>query len=125
MMRTMLACIAIMFVTLFSGATDKAQTYRNPEFGITLRVPDGVRLCTCPSGEHDHGPVMVLDPSHAKACNDAERGRIVEVFASFNAVEATKTLDKLLQSECADTGKGACDPAPTGLQVEEMRSAAG
>ena len=68
---------------------------------------------------------MVLDPSHAKACNDAEGGRIVEVFASFNAVEATKTLDKFLQSECADTGKGGCGPAPANLRVGEMQSAAG
>jgi len=125
MMGTVVACIVVISVALLSGAADKAQIYRNVEFGITLRVPHGVKLCTSPSREHDHGPVMVLDPSQAKACNDAEGGRIVEVFASFNAVEATKTLDKFLQSECADTGKGGCGPAPADLRVGEMQSAAG
>jgi hypothetical protein len=125
MMRTMLVCIAIMFVPLLSGAADKPQVYRNPEFGITLRVPDGVKLCPSRSGEHDHGPVLVLDPSNAKASNDAKERRIIEVFASFNAVEASKTLDKFLESECGDTGKGGCLPVPANLRVGEMQSAAG
>jgi hypothetical protein len=114
-----------MVVALLSAATEKPQIYRNAEFGITLPVPGGVMLCASPKGERDHGPLMVLDPSQAKGCNDAEGGRIVEVFASFNAVQATKTLKKLLQSECTGAGKGQCQPAPTGLQIGGLHSAAG
>jgi hypothetical protein len=125
MVRTMLVAAAVMAVASLSAATDKPQIYRNEEFGITLPVPEGVLLCPNPDGEHDHGPVMVLDRSEAKGCNDAEGGRIVEVFASFNAVQATKTLRKLLQSECTDTAKGGCRLAPPDLRISGMRSAAG
>ncbi len=125
MPRAMLVAAAVVVLAgLLSAATDnRPQLYRNQEFGITLPVPEGVLLCRNPEGEHDHGPVMVLHPSEAKDCNDAEGGRIVEVFASFNAEQATKTLSMLLQSECTDTAKGKCRPAPPHLRMGGRPSA--
>ncbi|MGB0036010.1 MAG: hypothetical protein WBP79_11105 [Candidatus Acidiferrales bacterium] len=123
MVRSIPVATAVMVLAaLLSAATDKPPIYRNEEFGITLPVPDGALLCPNPDGEHDHGPVMVLNRFEAKGCNDAEGGRIIEVFASFNAMQATKTLNKLLQSQCIDIAKGKCQSAPPQMTLKGLPS---
>lgn len=125
MVRSILVAAAVMVLAAsLNAATDKPQIYRNEEFGITLPVPEGVLLCPNPGSEHDHGPVMVLDRSGEKGCNDAEGGRIIEVFASFNAMRATKTLNKLLQSQCIDIAKGKCQSAPPQTTLKGLLSMA-
>jgi len=125
MLRAMIVAANVVVVAVvLSAATYEPQTYRNEEFGITLPVPEGVLLCPHPEDEHDHGPVMVLDRSEAKGCSDAEGGRIIEVFASFNAAQATKTLRKLLQSDCSDISKGKCNSAPPHMTLKGLPSMA-
>lgn len=56
-MQTFIAGILLaMFVGVPSGTP---KVYRNQEFGITLRVPDGALLCVQPADRHNHGPHML------------------------------------------------------------------
>lgn len=125
MIRAIFVAMAVtVLAALLHAATYEPQTYRNEEFGITLPVPEGVLLCAHRDEEHDHGPVMVLDRSEAKGCNDKEGGRIIGVFASFNAAQATKTLRKLLQADCSDISKGKCNSAPSHMTLKGLPSMA-
>jgi hypothetical protein len=105
-----------------ASATDQA--YRNVEFGIILPVPKGVFLCPNPPDEHDHGPVFLFDVAKANTCNDAQRGRLIGVFASYNAGEVTKTLGKFLKWLFSEGGKRSCLPALPNLEIPGMRTAA-
>jgi hypothetical protein len=119
-----IAAVVGLLAVLLNSVTDKNRVYRNQEFGITLPVPEEVLLCPNPEGEHDHGPVMILNRSEAKGCNDAEGGRFIEVFASFNAIPATKTLNTLLESQCTNIAKGNCQPAPPHMTLKGLTSRA-
>lgn len=122
MVRTALISTAVVIVAaLVSASTDKPQIFRNEEFGITLRVPDGALLCPIPEGEHIHGPVMLLGTSVAKGCSSLERSRYIDVFAGYNASDDTKKLRDFLKWQC----DGPCRPAPTGLRVTGLPSASG
>jgi hypothetical protein len=120
----LLATAVVMVTTLMNAAGDKPQIYRNEEFGITLTMPEGVLLCPTPDDEHDHGPLTLLGTADAKHCQDAEHRRNIDIFASFNAIEETKTLDNFLKSQCTGVFKGGCLPAPPRLSVNGLRSAA-
>ncbi|HYL46565.1 MAG TPA: hypothetical protein VEU52_06040, partial [Candidatus Limnocylindrales bacterium] len=102
---------------LLEVASATAQTYRNDEFGITLPVPKGLFLCPNPPDEHDHGPVLLFDPARANTCNDAQGGRFIGVFASYNAADVTKTLGKFLKWLCSEGGKRSCLPTPPNLEI--------
>lgn len=126
MIRAILVAMAVTVLgALLNAKTDKSVIFRNEEFGITLPIPDGALLCPVPENEHIHGPVMLLGTSVAKGCSDLEQSRSIDVFASFNKIEDTKTLAKFLKSQCTGVFKGKCLPAPPHLGIEGMRSAAG
>lgn len=106
----------------------RPRLYRNVEFGMTMPIPDGVVACTAPPGEHDQGPTFLLGHAAKKACNDLnriERSRYIEVFAGYNAVNATKTLPRFFRSQCRATGGVTCSAAPTEIRIPHMRTMAG
>lgn len=114
--------LAAVFVT---GASPRVEVYRNAEFGITVPVPSGTLLCRAPKNEHDHGPVFLLGSSDTNRCHDYDHQRRIDVFASYNAAEDTKTLEKLLKWSCAGFASDEpCRAAPVGLGVPGLRSAA-
>lgn len=94
--------------------------YRNDEFGITVPAPDSTLLCPTPNDQHDHGPIFLLGTSDAKNCDDSEHSRSIVIFAGYNASDATKKLQDFLKWQC----DGACLPAPTGLRIAGLPSAA-
>jgi len=94
--------------------------YHNDEFGITVPAPNSTLLCPTPSDQHDHGPIFLLGTSDAKNCDDSEHSRSIVIFAGYNASDATKKLPDFLKWQC----DGACLPAPAGLRIEGLRSAA-
>jgi hypothetical protein len=118
------AFAAVAVAALLSAATGTPEIYRNEEFGITLSVSKELLLCPTPNDEHDHGPVLLLGTSEVKGCSDLQLSRYVDVFASFNKIEDTKTLAKFLKSQCTGAFKGKCLPAPPRLGIDGMRSAA-
>ncbi|HYW67625.1 MAG TPA: hypothetical protein VFB10_13035 [Candidatus Dormibacteraeota bacterium] len=117
------ALLATATASIFARSVGP-EVYRNEEFGITAPVPEGALLCPTPQNEHDHGPLFLLGTRDSKRCQDVERQRAIDVFASYNAIQATKTLDKFLRSECRNTFKAECRPAPSGLQVNGLPSKA-
>ncbi len=121
-MRTAAAAIAV--AALLNAPATKPEIYRNPEFGIVLPAPAGALLCTTPQDEHDHGPYMLLATADSKGCHDIEHHRSVDVFASYNVSDETKKLHEFLRWECAHVAKGPCRPAPGGLRVPGLPSAA-
>ena len=122
-MRTTAAAIAV--AALLSAPATKPEIYRNPEFGIVLPAPAGALLCATPQDEHDHGPVFLLGTTDATSCHDdIEHHRYVDVFASYNVSDDTKKLHEFLKWECAHVAKGPCRPAPGGLCVPGLPSAA-
>jgi len=112
--RALIFPIAIFFLSAWAV---KPHVYRNDEFGINVPVPEGTTLCPTPDNEHDHGPVFVLGAAGTKDCADSARKRSIEVFAEYNAADATKKLTDFLKWQCAHIGGGPCGPPPSGLQV--------
>jgi hypothetical protein len=123
--RWLISAASMISAILWNPSLAVAQTYQNEEFGITLSIPKNVTLCTPPETEHDHGPTLLLDPAYAKACHEAERGRLVSVFAFFNAMDDTKTLKKFFQAWCNLSGKEPCLPGPPHLGIPGRRTAVG
>jgi len=97
--------------------------YQNDEFGITVPVPADVFLCPIPNNERDHGPIMLLQSSDAKGCQDTEHARAIDMFASYNAVDATKTLNGFLNWQCSHLLR-SCLPPPRNLRVRGRASVA-
>ena len=100
------------------------ELYRNEEFGIAVSAPTGALLCPTLENEHDHGPIFILGPAQAKACDDVEGNRTIVVFAGYNAAEVSKRLDDFLKWICANVANGHCRPAPSGLQITGLPSKA-
>ncbi len=90
-----------------------------------LRVPMGATLCIPPKSEHDHGPYMLLSSTNRAGCHDLEHNRSISVFASYNVAAETKTLARLLQSDCTEIAKAPCQPAPPSLSIPGLRTSAG
>ena len=118
------AAITVLTLTLLGAATTNSEIYRNEEFGITLPIPKGALRCPIPEDEHDHGPVFLLETADTKGCRDAQHSRYIDVFAGYNATDETKTLQGFLKWECANFAKQLCRPAPRGLHVTGLPSAA-
>lgn len=113
------------FATFLGAAPQEPAIYRNEEFGITLRYRKGLVPCPIPETEHDHGPLLIIDPALEKGCNDHDGGRFIGVFASFNAMEATNRLRDFLRSMCGIVSpKDECLPPPPNLEIRGLRSAA-
>ena len=114
----------IVVATLLGVATVKPRGYRNEEFGIALPVPRGILLCPIREDRSDHGPHFLLGAAGVKSCSDFGKTRFIDIFASYNAVDATKKLHDFLTSICTDVGGGPCVQAPAGLSIKGLRSAA-
>jgi hypothetical protein len=120
-------------VALYAAQSSLGQPtiYRNTEFGITLSVPHGLRLCRAPSTQHDHGPVLLLDPEVSASCEASADRREIEVLATYNTTDTSKTLPLLLSFACSDAvansaaTKPNCAPAPTGLGIPQVATASG
>ena len=117
--------VLLILLLLQSARAVGPQVYRNGEFGVTIPIPTNALLCSFPEDEHDHGPLLLLGGADPKACDDQERSRYIVIFASYNAVDATKRLGDYLASECTGIGRGPCRLAPRDLQIAGMRSKAG
>lgn len=121
---TRLAIMYLVVEALFGQATSVRRVYRNAEFRVDLRVPQEAFLCSSPKGEHDHGFFIILGNATAKDCPDYAHHRSVGLFAFYNALDETKHLAGLLKMGC-DTTEGQCEPAPSGLGMPGLASAAG
>ena len=88
-MRTITILIGAI---ILASAAGKCEVYHNREFGIIVPVPRGALLCPTPAGEHDHGPVFLLASKGPNDCPQSEHQRSIEIFASYNAADATWCL---------------------------------
>jgi len=119
--------VLLVFLFAIGGACQKAP-YRNEQYGIVLPMPSGTLPCIPPvyrGNGADHGPQILLGTQDASFCSKASGKRYVDVFASYNASEDTKTLHALLEWRCKFEIKGACSPAPANLQFGGRKSEAG
>lgn len=106
-------------------ASQESSLYHNEEYGITVIYPKDLTLCQVPKDEHDHGPLLIIDPVLAKGCNDADGGRFIEIFASCNCFEDTKMLPDFLKHMCKlYSAKDKCLPAPKDLDISGTLSLA-
>ncbi len=117
--------LPVLALALVSGAAMQPQEYHNPEFGITVPVPKEALLCESPRGEHDHGPLFLLGSRTPASCSDTASSRTIALFAGYNAADATRRLNDLLQWQCKYVAKGTCGTAPSGLQVDGLPSESG
>lgn len=124
-MTTGMFILGLMFFLPTTTAQHSPFTavYQNHEFGITMPVPAGVLLCSTPNNERDHGPIMLLHSSDAEGCKDSERARAIDIFASYNAADATRTLNGFLNWQCSHLVR-SCLPAPGNLHVRGRASVA-
>jgi hypothetical protein len=119
------AAVYLVAIVAMSGQTTAGpQIYRNPEFGIRLRVPDEGTLCAPPKDEHDHGFGVLLGGGSTKDCGADAHHRSVWLFAFFNALDDTKHLPGLLRMGCNARG-GRCQPGPPDLQTSGLQTATG
>src|ERR1700683_251142 len=101
MVTAKIVAVGIVLVASFlNAAGENPQTYRNQEFGILVRAPEGSLLCPTNENVHDHGPVFLLGATNAKNCDDLERSRSIEIFAAYNVADVTKKLEDFLKWEC-------------------------
>ena len=118
-----------LFVFGFAtGATSQRTPYRNHEYGIVLPIPPGTLPCIPPvyrGNGPDHGPQILLGTNDANLCSKSSGKRYVNVFASYNASDDTKTLHALLESTCEFEVKRPCSPAPAHLHFGGLKSEAG
>ncbi len=115
----------VVAAALVNAGPIKAQVYHNEEFGITLPLPERTHLCRMPDYQHDHGPALLLGTTDVKYCYHGDHARRIDVFASYNAVQSTKTLHDFLRAECAGLTDESCRRAPPDLYITGMRTAAG
>jgi hypothetical protein len=111
-----------------AGVISQGSPYRNHQYGIVLPIPPGTLPCIPPVYEGtgaDHGPQILLGTKDASLCSKSSGKRYVDVFASYNASEDTKTLHALLESACEFEVKRRCSPAPTDLKFNGLKSEAG
>jgi hypothetical protein len=100
-------------VTVSTGMGHAAETYRNEKYGFSVQVPTGVKLCTEPPPNPDHGPALLLEPSMScEALPDAEPS--IHVIAGFNAAEE-QNLEELKNVTC--NRRGSPEPPPNDLTI--------
>jgi hypothetical protein len=105
--------------------TQALPVYRNEEFGIALRYPEGVEPCPAPENEHDHGPLMILDPAFKRRCTFDGGDRVISIFAEYNTLQDAKTLRAFLNRECqSETKKDQRLAPPANLTIPGLRTAA-
>ena len=119
--------IGLVIFCSAAGAASHPEIYRNPEFGITLPVPSGALLCAVPTDAHgvEHGAQLLLGTQDATLCRRWSGKRYMNVFASYNVSDDTKTLHDSLDWSCQSQVKKACSPAPADLHVPGMKTEAG
>ena len=100
-------------VTVSVGMGHAAETYRNADYGFSVAVPTGVKLCTDPPPNPDHGAGLLLDPSiSCEALPDAEPS--IDVNAEFNSIEK-QNLEELKNYTC--NGSDSRGTVPNGLTI--------
>lgn len=97
---------------LFPLGAARAENYRNDEFGITAELPDGVLICRARADEHDHGFFVSLQPSSRRSCRTRNHLRYIDLFAYYNVIDETATLEQYRASTCRDYRPRKCLPAP-------------
>jgi hypothetical protein len=127
-MRLLGIIVGLLVFGFAVGAASQRAIYRNEEYGIVLRIPPGTLPCIPPVYEGngtDHGPQILLGTKDASLCGKSSGKRYVDVFASYNASDETKTLHALLESACEFEIRRACTPAPVALHFSGLTSEAG
>lgn len=127
-MRRARTLVTLLVIGFPLGAASQRAPYRNQEYGIVLPMPPGTLLCMPPvyqGNGADHGPQILLGTPDASLCSKSSGKRYVNVFASHNASDETKTVHALLESTCEYETKKECSSAPANLQFRGRRSEAG
>jgi len=100
-------------VTVSIGMGHAAETYRNAKYGFSVAVPTGVKLCTDPPPNPNHGAGLLLNSSiSCEALPDAEPS--IEVNAGYNTIEK-QNLEELKNDTC--NGSGSRGTVPSGLMI--------
>jgi hypothetical protein len=106
----------LMSLALLGSASAHAETYRVPNFGFTVRIPPGTRSCSLDQAGQDHGPLIALDPRHARLyCSDVDPIRFVSVSGWDNVLEDISTLPAWLKFNL-DELHGRRVAAPPGVR---------
>ena len=120
---------ALIFLSLVAAGSNlagaqpaKTGTYANPEFGLSVRIPEGLRCCTGEGATHSHGPVIFLDPHDVGSCDYQQRRRAVLFYSSYSVTDETKTLDDL-RRWCVNMFGGKEVRAPKGIRIPGCKTA--
>lgn len=127
-MRAARILFALLVFEFAVCAASQRAPYRNQEYGIVLPFPPDTLPCVPPAYQGngaDHGPQILLGTQDASFCSKSSGKRYVDVFASYNTTDDTKTLHALLESSCEYEVKRACSAAPPNLQFSGRKSEAG
>lgn len=71
-------------------------------WGATFPYPPGLSDCIGVYYGQNHGPIMFLDPSDTRQCDDDgnKHRRVISMFNFYNTTEDTATLRDLLDFTC-------------------------
>lgn len=113
--RAWLAAAALIFL----GATHRAGTYANEEFGFKVEILPGASTCGAEPPEHDHGINMYLDGA-GYGCDRLAQRPHIGVIGDYNAAE--ESLREAVAVLRAANGAKRVTP-PEGLLFPGRRSA--
>lgn len=82
-MRHLIAVITLA-LSLISGSAH-AERVRNDEFGLSVEVPPGMRVCGYSEWQHPHGIVLALI-DRPDGCDDAPDRPMITVLGWYNTV---------------------------------------
>lgn len=123
-MRFSRVLISLVILCSVASAAPRKSLYRNKQYGIFLRIPQGAWLCPTEGNGINHGPALLLGSKDANVCRSYSRQkRWVSIFGQYNDDE---TLHAFLNRLCADdpldwNEPGAvCTAAPADLSVEGL-----
>lgn len=101
-MKTAWLALASTLAALPPGSAAAAKRVGVEEFGVSVMLPAGARLCYGESGTHVHGIYTLLD---GQDCGSSRHGPALGVWANYNAAFAPDAVAYLqAYDDCADTG---------------------
>jgi hypothetical protein len=116
-MRANFRVLAIVLLAFVAGKVP-AETYKNADYGFEVFIPGGVKVCTNPPPEPNHGFVVLMGSDSCDAVTDRPR---VDFFVSYNIPMEAKSTHDLTGDACGLAASKKANVVSAGVDVYECQ----